>query len=166
MKQKPKMKKSTLRFFWVMIFACLLLPAGLTACRGDDEEEISFWDESYPEEIVEELVDVPAYVETIDELSYGIYTCVHYHKSHPNNAELLDAVINSGDYSEIRTIVVETEKLKKENIPLHSKVYITASVTNRCRINANYMKQKHGFVDTGWLNFASKAYMHKIRERN
>ena len=37
MKQKPKMKKSILHFFLVMFFACLLLPAGLTACSSDDE---------------------------------------------------------------------------------------------------------------------------------
>ena len=165
-KEKMKKKKSTLRLFLVMISACLLLPVGMTACGNDDEKEVSFWDESSPEEIVEELVEMPAYVETIDELSSGTYTYVHYHKYHPNNAELLDAAINSGDYSEIRTIVVETEKLRMENIPLHSKVYITASVTSRCRINADYMKQKTGFADTGWLNFANKAYLHKISERN
>ncbi|MBQ4484873.1 MAG: hypothetical protein II934_07745 [Prevotella sp.] len=165
-KEKMKKKKSALRLFLAMTFTCLLLPIGVTGCSSDDENEISFWDENSPEEILEELADVPAYVETIDELSSGIYTYVHYHKYHPNNAELLDAAINSGDYSEIRTIVVETEKLRMENIPFHSKVLITASVTSRCRINADYMKQKTGFADTGWLNFANKAYLHKISERN
>lgn len=148
-----------------LLFSTLLLLAmgmTLTACSNDEDEqeqEVSYWDESYPEKIVEKLVDTPAYVTSELVPKSGEYTTILYSL----NAESLDVAVNSNDYSGVGAICVETAKLTENKIPLHSKVYITASVTNRCRLNPDYAIKYYGFYDLGWANLPNKAYLHKIR---
>ncbi len=138
--------------------ALLLLAMGMavTACSSE-EQEFSYWDESYPERIIEELVDIPAYVDTIDTRTNGAYTKILFSRYHPYDADSLDAAISSNFNPFLtRIVLVETAKLEKYNIPLHSKVYITASVTNR----------HWNIVDPGFsIDLPFKAYLHKIRIR-
>ena len=142
--------------------ALLLLAMGMavTACSSE-EQEFSYWDESYPEKIVEKLVDTPAYVTSELVPKSGEYTTILYSL----NAESLDVAVNSNDYSGVGAICVETVKLTENKIPLHSKVYITASVTNRSRLNPDYAIKYYGLYDSGWANLPNKAYLHKIRIR-
>ena len=151
-----------------LLFSALLLLAmgmAVTACSSDEdgseEQEVSYWDESYPEKIVEKLVDTPAYVTSELVPKSGEYTTILYSL----NAESLDVAVNSNDYSGVEAICVETAKLTENKIPLHSKVYITASVTNRCRLNPDYAIKYYGLYDSGWANLPNKAYLNKIRIR-
>ena len=146
-----------------LLFSTLLLLAmgmTLTACSNDEDEqeqEVSYWDESYPELIIEELVDIPAYVDTIETRTNGAYTKILFSRYHPYDADSLDVAISSNFNPFLtRIVLVETAKLEKYNIPLHSKVYITASVTNR----------HWNIVDPGFsIDLPFKAYLHKIRIR-
>ena len=68
-----------------LLFSTLLLLAigmAVTACSSDEdgseEQEVSYWDESYPEKIVEKLVDTPAYVTSELVPKSGEYTTILY----------------------------------------------------------------------------------------
>lgn len=140
-----------------LLFSALILFATtMTACSSE-EQEVSFWDESYPELIIEKLVDIPAYVDTIETITNGAYTRILFSRNHPYNADSLDVAISSNSKVFLtRIILVETAKLGRYNIPLHSKTYITASVTNR-HLN---------IIDPGFsIDLPYKAYLHEIRIR-
>lgn len=161
MKAKRNIRKKALLLF----SALLLLTMGMavTACSSEEEKGIPLWDESNPEEIVDLLVDAPAYVETVSPMPEdGLYTTVLYNL----NADFLDAAIKSNDHTGVTRLFVKTAKLTENNIPFHSKVYITASVTNRSMINPDYAKKKFGIYDQGWAFIPRKTYLYKIRKRD
>ena len=111
MKQKPKMKKSTLHFFWVMISVCLLLPVGLTACSSDDENVI-------PEE---KGIIADFFAKTFPKEQEGAGTDV---KEVPfsgfDNQENVCIVINS--YDELKSVYQGKEQLPEVDFSKHSLV--------------------------------------------
>lgn len=145
--------------------AFAMVMAGCSNKNEDDkDEEIPFWDESYPEEIVEELVDVPAYIP-----AYGLspskdmsgYATIYYSR----HMESLKAFAQSGEmYEPIKEISVERNDYMEEYVDAGRFACITASITNRDKVNPEYLfKVGTGEHDESHVQ-PPKTYIHQIKE--
>lgn len=128
----------------------------LSGCSKDEEED-SYYGKIKDERVVFELNDVPAYV--LESYMGYVFICYseyadEYFTGVPDTSlEVFNDVYD-------HMIGVSLHDFETYNIPLSSKVYVSASVTNNCRIMPKELNPGI-FYDR-----QVKAYLRDIRLRN
>lgn len=152
------------RVFCIWSICLLALMPLLMGCDKEDEEEDLILVESFVgtdgmegEKIVMELEDVPAYImqdDTIDD-----YVIIGY--SNPD--EVAERGNEAKEEYSANRIGISTQEFSEFDIPLHSKIYISASVTNVERVLND--GPSIWPMDSS-LDNLRKAYLRDIRIRN
>lgn len=148
-------------FFLISLLAAVIVSFG--GC-GDDKEDLFITDTfegTENEVVVFELENVPAYVTT----DYGGYVSIYY--SEYVDDYFVNKNFKSGIEGDImdHRIGVKLSDYNAYGIPLYSKIYISASVTNRGRaLDEN--GEDFGYINGGVLPVQRKAYLIDLRSRN
>lgn len=147
---------------------------GLTACSDNEVEvEFPYYDEIENERVIAELNNVPAYVYDSFEgcvfICYSKYADEYYrvYNENPDNTATFSMEIRNDIWEHqigVRRSDFDTYSLFL-GISLHSKVYISASVTNNQ--NVKPVPNSNGEIAL-WshLTSANKAYLKNIKPRN
>lgn len=147
------------------MFLCLLT-LGVSSCDKDPELFVTEdFEGTDGEEIDFTLENVPAYVYRIYEgyvtINYAQYA-YEYYNDHDYYMKELWSFQADNDIIDKR-IAVSVEEFEKYNIPLKSKVYVSAKVTNRGRT------LNEGLYDDDWGFFSDciqrKAYLTGLKLR-
>lgn len=148
------------------LLACGMLFFGVSSCDKDPELFVTEdFEGTEGEEIDFTLENVPAYVHGIYEgyvtINYAQYAYEYYHEYDYYKKEL------STPQTEIdiidKRIAVSVEEFEKYNIPLKSKVYVSADVTNRGKVlNEGDHGDDWGFVSKCIIR---KGYLTDLKSR-
>lgn len=144
--------------FLISMLTSIILFAGC-----DDEQRDLFITDTFEgvenEEIVFELVDIPAYVT----IAYGGYVSIYY-------SEYADEYFVNKNYTletmkdiQEKRIGVELTDFNTYGIPFYSKVYISASVTNKGRF---LDEAGEDWAFGGILPVQRKGYLKKMAPRD
>ena len=143
---------------------------GLTACSDDQVEfEFPYYDEIENERVIAKLNNVPAYVYDSFEgcvfICYSKYADEYYkvYNENPDNTAKFSMEIRNDIWA--HQIGVERSVFYTYGIPLRSKVYISASVTNNQHVKP--VPNSNGEIAL-WshITSANKAYLKNIKPRN
>lgn len=156
--------KKRVFLIWSILSLAMVIP--FTSC-GDDKE---MTEDDYPfyadmgdeEQIVSELEDVPAYVYDYYRqyvfICYSKYADDYYLSPDINN--LPQEVIEDVHAHRIGVLATDFDKY---DLPLNSKVYISASVTNNWHILASPEDFDPGYNQA---RLSAKSYLKDLRSRN
>ena len=140
---------------WMFYLCCLLAGVGGFAGCSDDEENASWFAEIDNEQIVSTIENVPAYVCYIRKDYVFINYSEHAEDYFVNHIEsdlfdVIDCMVG-----------VSLVDFNKYNIPIGSKVYLSAAITNNNEVITD------GMLDPGYDRFfhTPKAYLIDIHIR-
>lgn len=142
---------------WIVYLWCLVAVVGAGTGCSDDEKENSWFAEIDNEQIVSRIEDAPAYVYATRKDYVFINYSEHADDYFINNINIDTCVFDIIDCM----IGVSLADFNKYNIPIGSKVYITAEITNNNEVITE------GMFDPGYDMFfhTPKAYLINIRIR-
>ncbi len=151
------------------ISALLAVILALPGCGNDGKETdpYPYYDEIENEQVIMELEDVPAYVR--DTYRDCVFICYSKYADEYYDAYLRDSLSIYDFPTEIQTdiqdhqIGIKLSEFANYEIPLYSKVYVSASVTNNKQV-----KMIPDGIDPMWgiIATANKAYLKYIKPRN
>lgn len=162
----------------IKTFSFVLL--GLLSLLGcsEDNREDPYYDLNVKETVTAELENIPAYVLDYDKdcvfLCYSEYADVYYNyhfwgtgNSFPEEDNMTD-----DEHAKIKKVIesitthvigVSKADFDKYNIKVHSKVYVTASVTDNCSV---YEKSNiNGIIPLKGYSLSYHAYLQNIEPR-
>ncbi|MDR2968093.1 MAG: hypothetical protein LBV32_00645 [Tannerellaceae bacterium] len=148
------------------LLAAVVILIGLISC-DKEEGELPYYDEIENEKVIAELDNVPAYV--YDTYRDCVFICYseyadEYYKARNEDPERFYAFPNEID-EDIwnHQIGVKRADFDTYGIPLNSKVYVSALITNNKAV-----KLDPNIIDAAWGGRAleNKAYLINITPRN